>query len=86
MTRILIVIFVIPVLVVSSVFAGDNKSTKQEVRDSSGKLLYKTATRANQTDVRDPSGKLLMKSKTSSDGRNETRAPSGKLLCLPGPF
>ncbi len=53
---------------------------KGEVRDPSGKLLYKTTTRGSQTEVRNPSGKLLMKSKTSSDGTTDTRSPSGKLL------
>jgi hypothetical protein len=53
---------------------------KGEVRDPSGKLLYKTTTRGNQTEVRNPSGKLLMKSKTSSDGTTDTRSPTGKLL------
>ncbi len=53
---------------------------KGEVRDPSGKLIYKTTTRGNQTEVRNPSGKLLMKSKTSSDGTTETRSPTGKLL------
>jgi len=62
------------------VFARDAKAIKGEVRNSSGKLLYKTTTHGNQTDVRNPSGKLLLKSKTFSDGRTETRSPSGKLL------
>jgi hypothetical protein len=66
----------LPVLV----FAGEGKTVKGEVRNSSGKLLYKTTTRGNQSEVRDPSGKLLMKSKTLSNGKTETRSPSGKLL------
>ncbi len=53
---------------------------KGEVRDPSGKLIYKTTTRGNQTEVRNPSGKLLMKAKTSSDGTTETRSSSGRLL------
>lgn len=61
-------------------FAGDAKSAKQKVRDSSGKLLYTTTTHGNQTEVRDPAGKLLMKLKTLSNGTAETRSPSGKLL------
>lgn len=50
-----------------------------EVRVPSGKLLYKTITRGNQTEVRNPSGRLLMKSKTTN-GKTEARSPSGKLL------
>lgn len=61
------------------VFAGD-KTFKGEVRNSSGKLLYKTTTHGNKTEVRDPSGNLLMKSRTLSNGKTETRSPSGKLL------
>jgi hypothetical protein len=61
-------------------FAGDGKSNKHEVRDASGKLLYKTTTHGNQTEVRNPSGKLLNKSRTFSNGTTETRSPSGKLL------
>jgi hypothetical protein len=52
---------------------------KGEVRSSSGKLLYKTVTRENQTEVRTPSGKLLMKSKTT-DGKTEVRSATGKLM------
>ncbi len=66
------------VLMTASALA--DQPIKGEVRDPSGKLIYKTTTRGNQTEVRDPSGKLLMKSKTSSDGMTETRSPSGKLL------
>lgn len=62
------------------VFAGSGKTAKGEVRNSSGKLLYKTTTHGNNTEVRHPSGKLLMKSKTLSNGITETRSPSGKLL------
>jgi hypothetical protein len=61
-------------------FTGDGKTIKGEVRDPSGKLLYKSTTRGNQTEVRNPSGELLMKSRTSSDGTTNTRSPSGKLL------
>jgi hypothetical protein len=63
----------------ASSFAGDGKTVKGEVRDSSGKLLYKTKTKGNVTETRDPSGKLVTKSKTK-DGRTETRSPSGKLI------
>lgn len=59
--------------------AGDGKTVKGEVRDSSGKLLYRTYTRGNVTDTRTPSGKLVTKSKTTS-GRTEVRSPTGKLL------
>lgn len=62
------------------VFAGSSKTVKGDVRNSSGKLLYKTTTHGNQTEVRNPSGKLLMKSQTLSNGITETRSPSGKLL------
>lgn len=67
-------ILCLPVLV----FAGD-KTVKGEVRDSSGKLLYKTYTRGNTTETREPSGKLVTKSKTTN-GKTEVRSPSGKLL------
>ena len=40
-----------------------DKTIKGEVRDSSGKLLYKTYTRGNVTETREPSGKLVTKSK-----------------------
>jgi hypothetical protein len=80
MARVLSVTFIALLFVIPRVFAGDGNSTKHEVRDPSGKLLYKTTTRGNQTEVRDPSGKLLMKSKTSWDGKTETRSPTGKLL------
>jgi hypothetical protein len=69
-------ILCLPILV----FAGDGKTIKGEVRDSSGKLLLKTKTHGNQSEVRNPSGKLLMKSRTLSNGTTETRSPSGKLL------
>jgi len=60
------------------VFAAD-KTLKGEIRDSSGKLLYKTYTRGGVTETRDPSGKLVTKSKTTN-GKTEVRSPSGKLL------
>jgi hypothetical protein len=77
MTRILSAMAVIIVLTAPALA---EQPVKGEVRDSSGKLLYKSITRGNQTEVRNPSGKLLMKSKSSSDGSTETRSPSGKLL------
>jgi len=61
-----------------SVFAGD-KTIKGEVRDSSGKLLYKTYTRGDTTETREPSGKLVTKSKRTN-GKTEVRSPTGKLL------
>ncbi len=70
---------VIFIFLASSAF-GQFQPLKGEVRDSSGKLLYKSIARGNQTEVRDPSGKLLMKSKASPDGKTEVRSPSGKLL------
>jgi len=61
-----------------SVFAADN-TIKREVRDSAGKLLFKTYSRGNVTETRDASGKLVTKSKTTN-GKTEVRSPSGKLL------
>jgi hypothetical protein len=52
---------------------------KGEVRDASGKLIYKTYTRGTITETRDPSGKLVTKSKTAN-GATEVRSPTGKLL------
>ena len=60
------------------VFAAD-KTIKGEVRDSSGKLLYKTYTRGNTTETREPSGKLVTKSRTRN-GTTDVRSPTGKLL------
>ena len=62
-----------------SLVFGQSQPIKGEIRDSSGKILYKSTTRGNQTEVRDPSGKLLMKTKTTN-GKTETRSPTGKLL------
>ena len=59
-------------------FAGD-KTIKGEVRDSSGRLLYKTYTRGKTTETREPSGKLVTKSRTVN-GTTEVRSPTGKLL------
>ena len=59
-------------------FTAD-KTVKGEVRDSAGKLLYKTYTRGNTTETREPSGKLVTKSKTTN-GKTEFRSPTGKLL------
>jgi len=67
-------ILCLPVLV----FAGD-KTVKGEVRDSSGKLTYKTYSRDGVTETRDASGKLVTKSKTTN-GKTEVRSPTGKLL------
>lgn len=63
----------------SSLVFAQSQPIKGEVRDSSGKLLYKSITRGNETEVRDPSGKLIMKTKTTN-GKTETRSPAGKLL------
>jgi YD repeat-containing protein len=52
---------------------------KGEVRDASGKLIYKTNTRGNVTETREPSGKLVTKSKTMN-GTTHVRSPTGKLL------
>ena len=60
------------------VFAGD-KTVRGEVRDPSGKFLYKTYTRGNTTETREPSGKLVTESTTKS-GKTELRSPTGKLL------
>lgn len=60
-------------------FSGDGRTIKGEVRDSSGKLIYKTYTRGNVTETREPSGKLVTKSKTR-DGVTEVRSSTGKLL------
>jgi hypothetical protein len=67
-------------LLALSPFALAEQPVKGEVRDASGKLLYKTTTRGNKTEVRSPTGKLLVKSKTTKDGKTEVRSPSGKLL------
>jgi hypothetical protein len=64
-------------LLTASTFA--EQPVRRETRSPSGKLLYKTTTRGDQTEVRTPDGKLLMKSKTT-DGGSEVRSPSGKLL------
>jgi hypothetical protein len=76
MTRILSIVAVFFLLTVPILA---EQPVKGEVRDFSGKLIYKTTTRGKQTEVRNPSGKLFMKYETS-DRKNETRSPSGKLL------
>lgn len=63
----------------ASVSAFAEQPTKVGVRNSSGKLLYRTITRGSLTEVRNASGKLLMKSKTRN-GTTEFRSPTGKLL------
>ena len=60
-------------------FAGDGKTITGEVRDSSGKLIYKTYTKGSVTETRNPSGKLVTKS-TVKNGRTEVRSSTGKLL------
>lgn len=74
-----IILWFVAFLFTLSHVAFAEQPVKGEVRGPSGKLLYKTVTRGNQTEVRSPSGKLLMKSKTTN-GRTEARSPSGKLL------
>jgi hypothetical protein len=64
-------------LLTASAFA--EQPIKNGVRSPSGKLLYKTTARGDQTEVRAPSGKLLMKAKTTNGG-TEVRSPLGKLL------
>jgi hypothetical protein len=58
---------------------GESRTKKSDVRDSSGKLLYRTKTTGNTGEVRDPSGKILMKSKTRGE-TTEVRDSSGKLI------
>ncbi|MHB8203654.1 MAG: hypothetical protein ACYDHG_08110 [Desulfomonilaceae bacterium] len=58
---------------------SESKPVKQDIRNPTGKLLYKTTTRGNTTEVRSPTGKLLMKSKTTGN-KTEVRSPTGKLL------
>lgn len=76
MRMILLVLTILCLPVV--VFAG-GKTIKGEVRNSSGKLLYKTYTRGNVTEMRNPMGKLITKSNTKN-GTTEVRSPSRKLL------
>lgn len=59
--------------------ASDAKTIKGEVRDASGKLIYKTYTRGDVTETRTPTGKLVTKSKTRN-GTTEVRSPTGRLL------
>lgn len=58
---------------------AESRTIKSDVRNSSGKLLYRTKTTGNTSEVRDPSGKLLMRSKTRG-GTTEVRNPRGKLI------
>jgi hypothetical protein len=67
------------VFVLLPVLALTEQSVKGEVRNASGKLLYKTNTRGNVFETRDPSGKLVTKSRTTN-GQTEVRSPTGKLL------
>ena len=59
-------------------FTAD-KTVKGEIRDSGGKLIYKTYSKGGTTETRDASGKLVTKSKTTN-GKTEVRSPTGKLL------
>lgn len=74
-----IVTLVVVVLLVSATAFAESQSSKLEVRNPSGKLLYKTKTTGGTTEFRDASGKLLMKSKTTHRS-TEVRSTSGKLL------
>ncbi|MGB6063676.1 MAG: hypothetical protein WBG50_02645 [Desulfomonilaceae bacterium] len=73
------ILSIMAVFVLLTVPALAEQPVKGEVRDASGKLLYKTYTRGNVTETRDPSGKLVTKSKTTN-GTTETRSPTGKFL------
>ena len=77
MRKILLVISLLMFMAVS--VYGESKTKKSDVRDSSGKLLYRTSTSGNKTEFRDSSGKLLMRSKTTGDS-TEVRNSSGKLI------
>jgi hypothetical protein len=78
MKKIILLAGVVVTVVVSAAF-GESQPIKGEVRDASGKLLYKTYTRGNITETREPSGRLVTKSKTKN-GATEVRSPTGKLL------
>ena len=77
MLNVFLVIFLVFFSGVSAYSAS--KPIKQDVRNSTGKLLYKTTTRGNTTEVRNPTGKLMMKSKTTGN-KTEVRSSTGKLL------
>ena len=78
MQKIILLVGVVLTFLVSAAF-GESQPIKGEVRDASGKLLYKTYTRGSVTESREPSGKLVTKSKTKN-GTTEVRSPTGKLL------
>jgi hypothetical protein len=78
MQRIILLVGVVLTFLVSAAF-GESQTIKGEVRDASGKLLYKTYTRGNITETREPSGRLVTKSK-AKNGATEVRSPTGKLL------
>ena len=63
MQKIILLVAVVLTFLVSAAF-GESQPIKGEVRDASGKLLYKTYTRGTVTETREPSGKLVTKSKT----------------------
>jgi hypothetical protein len=58
---------------------AESRTIKSDVRNSSGKLMYRTKTTGNTGEVRDPSGKILMRSRTIGN-TTEIRNPSGKLI------
>lgn len=77
MSKIILASFMVAFLFTST-FA-ENRVIKKDVRNSSGKLLYRTKTTGNVSEIRDASGKLLMKSRTTGN-KTEVRSPSGKLI------
>jgi hypothetical protein len=60
-------------------YGESSRTIKSDVRNSSGKLLYRTKTTGNTGEVRDPGGKILMRSRTIGN-TTEIRNPSGKLI------
>ena len=77
MKKILLVI-TISSLICSFVYA-EPPTIRRDIRDSSGRLVYKTTSKGNKTEFRSPTGKLLMKSKTTGN-ITEIRNPSGRLV------
>ena len=73
------IVILLTILCLPSMVLASGKTVKGEIRNSSGKLLYKTYTRGGVTETRDPMGKLITKSRTRN-GTTEVRSPTGKLL------
>ena len=67
------------IMMISVTAFAESRTVKQDARNSSGKLLYRTKTIGNVTEVRDPSGKLISKSR-SSGNKTEVRSPTGRLI------